>query len=119
VHPSLVATRGVGTISLQIGSGRTLKVQRVLYVPSMRVSVLSISTLEDQCYGVNFIGRGVYIRSLRGQELGPRVMIGISEDSLYRLWGQPIYNFRGGSDGIVGSRLREKEALLSRPTWWE
>jgi hypothetical protein len=46
-------------------------------------------------------------------------MIGISEDRLYRLWGQPIYNFRGGSDGTIGSHLREQEALLSRPTWWE
>jgi hypothetical protein len=64
-HPSLVAARGVGTISLQLGLGMTLKVQRVLYVSSMRVSVLSISTLEDQCYGVSFVGRGVYIHSLR------------------------------------------------------
>ena len=96
MHPSLVAARGVGTVSLQIESGRTLKVQRVLYVPSMRVSVLSISALEDQCCGVSFIGQGVYIRSLRGQEPGPRVMIGISEDSLYRLWDNP-----STSSGVV------------------
>jgi hypothetical protein len=46
-------------------------------------------------------------------------MIGISEDSLYRLWGQLIYHFRDRRDGTVGSYLREQEALLSRPTWWE
>jgi hypothetical protein len=110
VHPSLVAVQVVGTVSLRIGSGRTLKVQRVLYVPCMRVSVLSISTLEDQCYGVSFVCRGVYICSLRGQEPGPPVMIGISEDSLYRIWGQPIYQFRGERDGTIGSYLREQEA---------
>lgn len=77
--------------------------QRLLYVPSTRVSVLSISALEDQCFGVSFVGRGVYILSLRGQDPGPSIMIGICEDSLYRLWGRPIYHFRDGRYGTVGS----------------
>jgi hypothetical protein len=85
----------------------------------MRVSVLSISALEDQCYGVSFFCCGVYIRSMRGQEPRPPFMIGISDDSLYMLWGQPIYHFGNRRDGTVGSYLREKEALLSRSTWWE
>jgi hypothetical protein len=46
------------------------------------------------------------------------MMIGISEDRLYRLWGKPIYNFKGGSDGTIGSYLREQEVILNRPTWW-
>jgi hypothetical protein len=46
-------------------------------------------------------------------------MISISEDSLYKLWGQPIYHFRDGRDGTTSSYLREQEALLRRPTWWE
>jgi hypothetical protein len=74
----------------------------VLYVPSLRISVLSISALEYQGYGVSFLGCGVHIRSVRGQVPGPPVMIGISEDRLYRLWGQPIYNSRR-SRGSVGS----------------
>jgi hypothetical protein len=118
VHSSMVAVRGEGMVSLQIESGRTLRVPGVLYVPSMRVSVLSISALEYQGYGVSFLGCGVHIRSVRGQVPGPPVMIGISEDRLYRLWGQPIYNSRRSRES-VGSFLREQEALLSRPTWWE
>jgi hypothetical protein len=33
--------------------------------------------------------------------------------------GNPSTTSRDGSDGTVGSHLREQEALLSRPTWWE
>ena len=47
------------------------------------------------------------------------MLIGISEDRLYKLWGQPIYNFKDESDETVVSHLREHEAFLSRPTWWE
>jgi hypothetical protein len=77
VHSSMVAIQGKGTISLQIESGRILRVPEVLYVPSMRVSVLSISALEHQGYGVSFFGCGVHIRSVRNQTPGPPVMIGI------------------------------------------
>jgi hypothetical protein len=105
-------------VSLQIESGRTLRMSEVLYVPSMRVSVLSISTLEYQGYGVDFLGCGVHIRSVRGQVPGPPVMINIREDRLYKLRGKPIYNARRSRES-VGSFLREQEALLSRPTWWE
>jgi hypothetical protein len=67
VHSSLVAVRGQGVVSLQIESGRILRVPGVLYVPGMRVSILSISALEHQGYGVSFFGCGVHICSVRGQ----------------------------------------------------
>jgi hypothetical protein len=78
VHSSMVAIQGKGTISLQIESGKILRVPGVLYVPSMRVSVLSISALEHQGYGVSFFGCGVHIRSVRNQTPGPPMMIGIA-----------------------------------------
>jgi hypothetical protein len=119
VHPSMVEIQGKGAVTLQIESGRILRIPGVLYIPSMRVSVLSISALEHQGYGVSFFGCGVHIRSVRNQTPGPPVMIGISEDGLYKLWGQPIYNFREESSESAISCLREQEAILSRPTWWE
>ena len=64
VHSSMAAVRGEGTVSLHIESSRTLRVPGVLYVPGMRVSVPSISALEDQRYGVSFFGCGVHIRSV-------------------------------------------------------
>jgi hypothetical protein len=45
-------------------------------------------------------------------------MISHSEVQLYKIWGQATYSSRR-SKGSVGSFLREQEALLSRPTWWE
>jgi len=118
VHSSMAAVRGEGTVSLHIESSRTLRVPGVLYVPSMRVSVLSISALEFQGYDVSFLHCDVHIRFVRGQVPEPPVMIGISEDRLYKLWGQPIYSSRR-SRGSIGSFLREQEALLGRPTCWE
>ena len=66
VHSNMVVVQGEGMMSLQIESGMTLRVPGVLYVPSMRVSVLLISALEDQGYGVNFLSYGEHIRSVRG-----------------------------------------------------
>jgi hypothetical protein len=82
-------------VSLQIESGRILRVPGVLYIPGMRVSVLSISALEYQGYGVSFFGCSVHIRSIRGQALGPPVMIGINEDRLSQAVGTTYLQIQG------------------------
>jgi hypothetical protein len=46
-------------------------------------------------------------------------MIGISEDGLYKLWGRPVYNLTEKSNESANLCMREYEAILSRPTWWE
>jgi hypothetical protein len=107
VHSSMVAIQGKGTISLQIESGNILRVPWVLYVPSMRVSVLSILDLEHQGYGVRFFGSVVHIRSIRNQTLVPPMMIGISEISLYKPWGKNIYNFKDRNEQTIASCLKE------------
>ena len=83
----------------------------------MRVSVLSISALEHQGYGTSFFGYGVHIRSVKSQAPGPPVMIGISEDGLYKLWGRPVYKLTEKSNESANLCMREHEAILSRPTW--
>jgi hypothetical protein len=88
-------------------------VPRVLYVPGMRVSILSILALEYQGYSVSFFGFGVHIHFVRGQAPGPPMMIGISEDHLYKLWGQPIYNFKDGGDETVAFILKRARKLSS------
>jgi hypothetical protein len=42
-------------------------------------------------------------------------MIGISEDCLHKLWGQPIYNFKEESNESVVSYLREQELSSTDP----
>jgi hypothetical protein len=118
IHTRMAAVGGEGTVTLQIESGRTLRATRVLFVPGMRVSVLSVVALENQGYGVVFYGHGVHIFSTWGEAPGVPVMISHSESQLYRIWGQPIYSSKR-SRGSVESFLREQETLLRRPTWWE
>jgi hypothetical protein len=110
---------GKGAVSLQLESGRIFRIPEVLYVPCMRINLLSISALEHQGYGASFFGCSVHIRSVKSQEPGPPVMIGISEYGLYKLWGQPVYRLTEESNESASQSVREQEAILSRPTWWE
>jgi hypothetical protein len=57
--------------------------------------------------------------SVKIQEPGPPVMIGISEYGLYKLWGQPVYRLTEESNESASQSVREHEVILSRPTWWE
>jgi hypothetical protein len=47
IHTSMVAVKGEGMVTLQIELGKTLRVIGVLFVPGMRVNVLSAVALED------------------------------------------------------------------------
>jgi hypothetical protein len=82
-------------VSLQIKSGRILRLSWVLYIPGIRVSVLSISSLEYQGYDVSVFGCDVHIRSVRGQASRPPVMIGISEDHLSQAVGTTYLQIQG------------------------
>ena len=44
--------RGVGTVRFQLDLGEILEVDRVLFVPGMKVSIISVSSLEDDVYGL-------------------------------------------------------------------
>jgi hypothetical protein len=79
IHTSMAIVKGEGTVTLQIESGKNLRVTGVLSVPRMRVNVLSATTLEDQGYGVEFYGREVHIFSTWGVAPGVPVMISHSE----------------------------------------
>jgi hypothetical protein len=120
VHSSMVEFHGKGAVSLQLESGKILRIPKVLYVPCMRINLLSISALEHQGYGASFFGCIVHISSVKSQVPGSPVMIGISEDGLYNLWGQPICRLTEESNESANQSAREHEAILSRPTSrWE
>ena len=44
--------RGIGKVKFQLVLGETLEVDRVLFVPGLRVSLLSVAALEDDGYTV-------------------------------------------------------------------
>jgi hypothetical protein len=49
------AVKGVGTTSFQLKSRKILKMSEVLYVPRLKKNLLSISTMEDRGYAVEFV----------------------------------------------------------------
>jgi hypothetical protein len=55
------AVKGVGTITLQLESGKSLHMRDVLFVPGLRKNLLSISTLEDRGYRVAFVDGQVLV----------------------------------------------------------
>jgi hypothetical protein len=50
------AVEGVGTTSFQLESGKPLRMSDVLYVLGLKTNLLSISTMEDRGYAVEFSG---------------------------------------------------------------
>jgi hypothetical protein len=62
------AVKGVGCVRFQLESGVSLEVDEVMYVPELKVNLLSISALEDMGYAVMFGWTGAHTG--RGSGLG-------------------------------------------------
>jgi hypothetical protein len=80
--------QGVGTILFQRESGKPLMFADVLYVPGLKKNLISISTLEDKGYEVNFCNGRVFVRPIGSSEKMDR-MIGVQEEKVYKLHFQP------------------------------
>jgi hypothetical protein len=48
------ALKGVGCVIFQLESGGSLEVDEVMFVPELKVNLVSVSTLEDMGYVVMF-----------------------------------------------------------------
>jgi hypothetical protein len=70
------AVKGVGCVRFQLESGGSLEVDEVMFVPELRVNLLSVSALEDKGYAVMFEDGQVLIRS-EGATLDATVRLGI------------------------------------------
>ena len=53
--------KGVGTVKFQLDLGENLEINRVLFVPGMNVSRLSMSSLEDDGYGLFVKTRHIFL----------------------------------------------------------
>jgi hypothetical protein len=83
------AVQGSGTMSFQMESGDVLRVTNVLWVPKLRKSVLSVSTIEEKGYAVLFRD-GQVLFMPRGSSSDTTMVLGVRESNLYRLKGQPM-----------------------------
>ena len=75
---------GVGSISLQLESGSTLHLEEVLYVPSLKKNLISLSVLENKGYLVVFSEKKVLLWQ-RGLPLKQAETIGVQEGGLYKV----------------------------------
>jgi hypothetical protein len=80
--------RGVGSVRFQFEFGGLLELDGDLFVPGLRVNLLSISALEDVGYCVLFKREHVFIYR-EGVDPMELQLIGNQVDRLYMLIGQP------------------------------
>ena len=76
--------KGFGSASLQLESNDLLHLNDVLYVPSIKRNLVSISTLEDKGYRVTF-AYGNVLAWHKNSSMNTAKVIGVREESLYRL----------------------------------
>jgi hypothetical protein len=79
--------KGVGEASYKLDSGKPMKMKEVLYVPGLQKNLLSISTLDEKGYRVEFID-GKVLMWPRGNTFDDAVVIGVQEGGIYKLKGQ-------------------------------
>jgi transposase InsO family protein len=78
--------KGVGESNHTLNSRNSLKMKDVLYVPSLKKNLLSISTLEKKGFRVAFID-GEVLMWAKGETLNQAIVIGNEENGLYKLKG--------------------------------
>ena len=80
--------KGIGESSYKLDSGTSMNMKEVLYVPSLKKNLLSISSLDNKGYRVSFI-YGQVIMWSEGKTLEDVVVIGEKGGGLYKLKGHP------------------------------
>ena len=79
--------KGVGEASYKLDSGNPLKIKDVLYVPSLKKNLLSISALDKKGFRVSFID-GQVIMWPKGKTIEDAIIIGEEEGGLYKVKGR-------------------------------
>jgi hypothetical protein len=79
--------RGQGTMQFQLELGGSFDAHEVLYVPSLKKNMFSISSMEGKGYEVNFQRGQTFIRP-KGASPDTTVTIEVQDGNLYRLHGQ-------------------------------
>jgi hypothetical protein len=82
------AVQGSGIVSLRMESGDALRVTNVLWMSKLRKSALSVSTIEKG-FDVVFQDGKMLINPI-GSSSDTTVVLGVRENNLYRLKGQPM-----------------------------
>jgi hypothetical protein len=81
--------RGVGTSTFQLDLDMQLQLKEVIYVPRVKMNLASISTLEYKGYKITF-SEGRVLECHKDSHISYVKVIGVSENSLYRLTIKPV-----------------------------
>jgi hypothetical protein len=81
--------KGVGASTFQLYSDILLQLSEVLYVPGMKMNLVSISSLEDKGYKVTF-SKGKFLTWHKNTHMNSSRVIGVRENNLYRLIVRPV-----------------------------
>jgi hypothetical protein len=81
--------KGVGTSTFQLDFDMHIQLSEVLYVPRMKRNLVLISALEDKGYKVTFY-KGKFLAWHKDSHMNFSKVIGVRENSLYRLTIRPV-----------------------------
>jgi hypothetical protein len=81
------AVKGIGQATIKMESGNSIHLSNVLYVPSLKKNLVSISCLEEKGCRVAFMDGKVIVWSKDSKIENVRV-IGTREGRLYKILGQ-------------------------------
>ena len=80
--------KGIGEASYKLDSGKSLKMNDVLYVLGLKKNLLSISALDAKRIRVSFVDRQVLMWP-KGKTIEDATMIGDEDGGLYKLKVHP------------------------------
>jgi hypothetical protein len=80
--------KGLGESNYKLDSENSITMKDVLYVPSLKKNLLSISSLDKKSYRVSLI-YGEVLMWAKGETLNEAIVIETEENDLYKLKGHP------------------------------
>ena len=76
----------MGESSYKLGSGKSMKMKDVMYVPGLKKNILSTSSLDKKGFKIYFVD-GEVLMWIKGKTIDDAIVIGVKEGGLYRLKG--------------------------------
>ena len=76
----------IGEASYKLKSGKSMKMKEVLYVPSLKKNLCSISSLDKKGFRVAFVD-GEFLMLPKGKTIDDATVIGVEKGGLYKLKG--------------------------------
>jgi hypothetical protein len=83
------AIRGFGYVRFQLESGGFMGIKHILYVPYLKVNLLSFVAFEDEGYVVAIHNGLVLVYSMESTQ-DTKIVLSVQKERLYRLLGRPI-----------------------------